>query len=95
MKMRDIGFVVGQSNWNRKLDSLGGSSALTKTKIYLIFVLVNAELPPDGPIFGSNWFAPPQIQCPAFSSELYAPLNRPSEPVMDKQKLVKLGSLLY
>ena len=87
MKMRDIGFVVGQTNWNRKLDPLGGSSALTKTKIYLIFVLVKAELPPDatGPTFNSNWFAPQQIQCPAFSSELYAPLNRPSEPVMDKK----------
>ena len=33
MKMRDIGFVVGQTNWNRMLDPSGGSSALTKTKI--------------------------------------------------------------
>jgi len=33
MKMRDIGFVVGQTNWNRMLDPTEGSSALTRTKI--------------------------------------------------------------
>jgi len=33
MKMREIGFVVGQTNWNRMMDPSEGSSALTKTKI--------------------------------------------------------------
>jgi len=33
MKMRNIGFVVGQTNWNRMLDPTDGSAALTKTKI--------------------------------------------------------------
>ena len=33
MKMRDIGFVVGQTNWNRMLDPTDGSAALTRTKI--------------------------------------------------------------
>ena len=33
MKMRDIGFVVGQTNWNRMMDPSEGSSALTRTKI--------------------------------------------------------------
>lgn len=31
-KMRAIGFVVGQTNWNRMLDPTHGSSALTQTK---------------------------------------------------------------
>jgi len=33
LKMREIGFVVGQTNWNRMMDPSEGSSALTKTKI--------------------------------------------------------------
>jgi len=33
MKMRNIGFVVGQTNWNRMLDPTDGSAALTRTKI--------------------------------------------------------------
>lgn len=31
-KMRAIGFVVGQTDWNRIMDPTGGSSALTKIK---------------------------------------------------------------
>ncbi|BET01074.1 YLP motif containing 1 [Nesidiocoris tenuis] len=31
-KMRAIGFVVGQTDWNRMLDPTGGQSALTQTK---------------------------------------------------------------
>lgn len=31
-KMRAIGFVVGQTDWNRMMDPTAGSSALTKTK---------------------------------------------------------------
>lgn len=33
MKMREVGFVVGQTNWNRMMDPTEGGSALTKTKI--------------------------------------------------------------
>ena len=33
MKMREKGFVVGQTNWNRMMDPTEGSSALTRTKI--------------------------------------------------------------
>jgi len=33
VKMREIGFVVGQTNWNRMMDPTAGSSALTRTKI--------------------------------------------------------------
>lgn len=32
-KMRDVGFVVGQTNWNRMMDPSQGTSALTQTKI--------------------------------------------------------------
>ena len=31
-KIRDLGFVVGQTDWNRMTDPLNGESALTKTK---------------------------------------------------------------
>lgn len=31
-KMRDLGFVVGQTNWSRMTDPTFGESALTKTK---------------------------------------------------------------
>ncbi|KAL7300023.1 hypothetical protein TKK_0007331 [Trichogramma kaykai] len=31
-KMRAVGFVIGQTNWNRMMDPTGGSSALTQTK---------------------------------------------------------------
>lgn len=31
-KMRAIGFVVGQTNWNRMMDPTMGGSALTQTK---------------------------------------------------------------
>ncbi|KAF0300650.1 YLP motif-containing protein 1 [Amphibalanus amphitrite] len=31
-KMRDMGFVVGQTDWNRMTDPTFGESALTKTK---------------------------------------------------------------
>lgn len=31
-KMRAIGFVVGQTNWNRMMDPTYGESALTQTK---------------------------------------------------------------
>lgn len=30
--MRAIGFVVGQTDWNRMMDPTSGSSALTQTK---------------------------------------------------------------
>ena len=33
VRMRDVGFIVGQTNWNRMMDPTGGGSALTKTKI--------------------------------------------------------------
>ena len=33
MKMREVGFVVGQTNWNRMMDPTDGQSALTQTKI--------------------------------------------------------------
>jgi len=32
-RMRDIGFIVGHTNWDRMMDPTGGGSALTKTKI--------------------------------------------------------------
>ena len=32
-KMREVGFVVGQTNWNRMMDPTQGQSALTRTKI--------------------------------------------------------------
>ena len=31
-KMRDMGFVVGQTDWNRMTDPTFGESALTRTK---------------------------------------------------------------
>jgi YLP motif-containing protein 1 len=31
-KMRAIGFVVGQTNWDRMMDTSDGSNALVKTK---------------------------------------------------------------
>lgn len=31
-KMRAIGFVVGQTDWNRMMDPSQGSNALTQTK---------------------------------------------------------------
>lgn len=31
-KMRAIGFVVGQTDWNRMMDPTDGQAALTKTK---------------------------------------------------------------
>jgi len=31
-KMRAIGFVVGQTDWNRMMDPTFGGGALTKTK---------------------------------------------------------------
>jgi len=31
--MREVGFIVGHTNWNRMMDPTGGGSALTKTKI--------------------------------------------------------------
>lgn len=31
-KMRDRGFVVGQTDWNRMMDPTSGQSALTQTK---------------------------------------------------------------
>ena len=31
-KIRDLGFVVGQTNWSRMTDPTFGESALTKTK---------------------------------------------------------------
>ncbi|XP_034941545.1 uncharacterized protein ZAP3 [Chelonus insularis] len=33
-KMRAVGFVVGQTNWNRMMDPTKGSSALTRTKYF-------------------------------------------------------------
>ena len=33
MKMREMGFVVGHTNWNRMMDPTEGESALTRTKI--------------------------------------------------------------
>ncbi|CAD6227510.1 GSCOCG00001193001-RA-CDS [Cotesia congregata] len=33
-KLRAVGFVVGQTNWNRMMDPTMGSSALTRTKFY-------------------------------------------------------------
>jgi YLP motif-containing protein 1 len=31
-KLRAVGFVVGQTNWNRMMDPTHGGSALTRTK---------------------------------------------------------------
>lgn len=33
IRMRDVGFIVGQTNWNRMLDPNAGQSALNRTKI--------------------------------------------------------------
>lgn len=33
MKMREVGFVVGQTNWERMMDPSQGESALTRTKV--------------------------------------------------------------
>lgn len=40
-KMRDVGFVVGQTDWRRMTDPTFGDSALTKTKYIWISMDMN------------------------------------------------------